>query len=324
MSGEKEEKREREDKKPIIKGSTESNIATDKKNPGEKREMSTTEALRTQVDNLRLEIQQLQVENARLKSQLVEENVSESSRDTSALEEEVEELRRRLHEAQEREVNSEQRVQDLTEEHEAVKVKFSDLQEQQTMISQEALELREQCNNYIKEIEHLNGASELAVYRAVERERNKWEERETRWLRESAHHNSRPDEVARSRSNSECTGIPVSISNAVVNSDSGTSIALASPPLSPIMVSTCTTLPSVSMSTASTLSRMHALVTSRDMFSSVGARPTLGADTQAVPSPSFVPPMEMRPSATMMEAGTWSTSRSQLDSDIDTGLSYLQ
>ena len=33
--------------------------------------MSTTEALRTQVDNLRLEIQQLQVENARLKSQLV-------------------------------------------------------------------------------------------------------------------------------------------------------------------------------------------------------------------------------------------------------------
>ena len=69
--------------------------------------MSTTEALRTQVDNLRLEIQQLQVENARLKSQFVEENVSESSRDTSALEEEVEELRRRLHEAQEREVNSE-------------------------------------------------------------------------------------------------------------------------------------------------------------------------------------------------------------------------
>ena len=52
--------------------------------------MSTTEALRTEVDNLRLEIQQLQVENT---SQLVKENVSESSRDTSALKEEVEELR---------------------------------------------------------------------------------------------------------------------------------------------------------------------------------------------------------------------------------------
>ena len=67
--------------------------------------MSTTEALRTQVDNLRLEIQQLQVENAKLKSQLVEESVSEPSGETSALKKEVEELCQRLHEAQKREVN---------------------------------------------------------------------------------------------------------------------------------------------------------------------------------------------------------------------------
>ena len=44
------------------------------------------------------------------------------------------------------------------------------------MISQEALELHEQHNNYVNEIDHLNGSSELAVYRVVERERNKWEE----------------------------------------------------------------------------------------------------------------------------------------------------
>ena len=69
--------------------------------------MSTTEALRTQVDNFRLEIQQLQVENARLKHQLVEEYVNESAGDTSALKEEVEELCWQLHKAQEREVNSE-------------------------------------------------------------------------------------------------------------------------------------------------------------------------------------------------------------------------
>ena len=193
-------------------------------------------------------------------------------------------------------------------------MKVSDLQEQQTMISQEALKLREQCNNYIKEIEHLNGASELAVYHVVERERNKWEEWETRWLRESDYHNSRPDKVIQSRSISECTGIPTSVSTTVVNSDSGTLIALASLPLSPIMVPTCTTLPSVSMSTAGTLNRINMWVTSCDMFSSVGARPTLGADTQAFPLPSFVPPMEMRPNATMMEAGTWGASRSQLDS----------
>ena len=140
--------------------------------------MSMTEALRTQVDNLTLEIQQLQVENAKLKNQLVEGNVSESPGDMSALKQKVEELRRRLHEAQEREVNSEQRVLDLQEEHEAAKVKFSDLQEQKTMISREASELHEQCNNYIKEIEYLNGVCELNVYRAVDRERKKWEERE--------------------------------------------------------------------------------------------------------------------------------------------------
>ena len=112
------------------------------------------------------------------------------------------------------------------------------------------------------------------------------------------------------------------VSNAVMNSDSGTLNALASLLLTPIMVPICTTLPSVSMSMVSTLSCMNAWVTSYDMFSSVGTRPTLGADTQAVPSPSFVLPLEVRPSATMMKAGTWGASRSQLDSD--TGLSHLR
>ena len=54
------------------------------------REMSTTEALRTQVDNLRLEIQQLQVENVKLKSQ-VAEGLNEPSESASTLE--VEDLR---------------------------------------------------------------------------------------------------------------------------------------------------------------------------------------------------------------------------------------
>ena len=58
------------------------------------------------------------------------------------------------------------------------------------MISQEALELSEQFNNYVNEIEHLNGASELVIYSVVERERNKWEEREACWPNKSLHHNS--------------------------------------------------------------------------------------------------------------------------------------
>ena len=58
--------------------------------PEKMREMSTTEALRTQVDNLRLEIQQLQVENVKLKSQ-VAEGLNEPSESASTLE--VEDLR---------------------------------------------------------------------------------------------------------------------------------------------------------------------------------------------------------------------------------------
>ena len=221
---------------------------------------------------------------------------------------EVEELRRRLHEAQEREVNSEQRAQDLEEEHEAAKVKFSDLQEQKAMISREASELREQCNDYIKEIERLNGACELNVYRAVERERKKWEEREARWLKESDRYNNRPDEVVRSRSISECMGIPTSVSSILVNHD--TSMASTSPPLSPMVGSTYTTPPSISLCT---LSRTNTAVTSRDTTSIAGARPTTGADVQTVPAPSYIPAMGMG-SGAVMKGGTWGASSDQLGS----------
>ena len=137
--------------------------------------MSTTEALRTLVDNLKHEIQQLQVENARLKA---DRNEAEPSGETQGLKEELVELRQQLHEAQEREVDSEQRVRELEEQHEAMEVKLSDLQEEREMISQEASQLCEQCSNYVNEIKQINGATELAVYRAIEREREKWEERE--------------------------------------------------------------------------------------------------------------------------------------------------
>ena len=202
--------------------------------PEKTHEMSTTEALRTQVDNLWLEIQQLQVENVKLKSQ-VTEGLNEPSESASTLEVEVEDLRQRLHEAQEREVNSEQRVQDLEEEHEAAKVTLADLQEKQKMISQETLQLREQCSNYVKEIERLNGACELAVYRALEKERNKWEEREARWLSEYSHRGDRHDETEATRPRgdmSERAGIPTS-----AHSMSSSPSATASAQLSPVAFS---------------------------------------------------------------------------------------
>ena len=197
--------------------------------------MSTTEALRTQVDNLRLEIQQLQVENVKLKSQVMEGTSEPSKGRASTLEVEVEDLRRRLHEAQEREVSSEQRAQDLEGEHEATKVTLADLQEQQKMISQEALHLREQCNNYVREIERLNGTCELAVYRALEKERNKWEEREARWLSEYSHRGDRLNEAEATRSRremSESAGIPSS-----AHSMSSSSSTTASAQLSPVTFS---------------------------------------------------------------------------------------
>ena len=61
-------------------------------------------------------------------------------------------------------------------EHKETKVKLSDLQAKHDMISLEAIDLRKQYDNYISEIECLNGEYELTVYRTVQKGRNKWEE----------------------------------------------------------------------------------------------------------------------------------------------------
>ena len=70
--------------------------------------MSTTEALLLQVDNLCHELHQLQVENAKLKSDMVpplEVDRDEGSTEADRLRSEVYGLRQELHEAQEREVS---------------------------------------------------------------------------------------------------------------------------------------------------------------------------------------------------------------------------
>ena len=95
---EEKEKRSREERQKDDKYFQPVTIAA--ADPEKTHQMSTTEALRTQVDNLRLEIQQPQVENVKLKSQ-VAEGLNEPSESASTLEVEVEDLRRRLHEAQE-------------------------------------------------------------------------------------------------------------------------------------------------------------------------------------------------------------------------------
>ena len=61
-----------------------------------------TKTLGILFDNLRLEIQQLQVENVRLKTQTVEGNASKFFEEASVLKAEVEEFRQWLYKAQER------------------------------------------------------------------------------------------------------------------------------------------------------------------------------------------------------------------------------
>lgn len=109
----------------------------------------------------------------------------------------------------------------------------------------------------------------------------------------------------------------MNVSIAVVNGDLGTLITLASPPLLPIMVTTCTTLSSISMNV---LSHTNAPVMSCDTTNSMEGRLTPGVDIQAVPVPSFVPPIGMTPSATVMEAGTWGASTLVNWSQLDNGL----
>ena len=84
---------------------------------------------------------------------------------------------------------------------------------------------------YVKEIERLNGTCELAVYRALEKERNKWEGREARWLSEYSHRGDRHDEAEATRSRgdmSERAGIPTS-AHSLSSSPSATASAQLSP-----------------------------------------------------------------------------------------------
>ena len=71
--------------------------------------MSTTEALRTLVNKLQCEVNELQAQNVELKAnQTGEESYNES---------ELEELWQRLHQVEEREPNAGQRIAELEEQY---------------------------------------------------------------------------------------------------------------------------------------------------------------------------------------------------------------
>ena len=70
--------------------------------------MSTTEALRTLVDKLQHEVNELQAENVKLKANQTGEESSNES--------ELEELRQCLHQVEERELNAGQKIAKLEEQ----------------------------------------------------------------------------------------------------------------------------------------------------------------------------------------------------------------
>ena len=181
------------------------------------KEMSTTEALRTQLDNVRREVHELQVENQKLRTQCSEEAWEE-------LKEEVTDLRRQLHMAQENEAGTNQNLSESREEVTELKQQINELNEhvnklQQTIselssdneqLDSELAQSRVQHDDITQElsrmselsaqnIEREREQSELKYYRALEAERAKWEARETRLIaqleKRSAHEVTRQSGV---------------------------------------------------------------------------------------------------------------------------------
>ncbi len=155
--------------------------------------MSQAEALRTQLGNLRREVQWLEVENARLREGQPEaaaliEATSEAGRcrdEAQCLDAELGELRQLMHESQESEAKA-------TGEAEAVRAELEELRGQHedprvTQLEGEVERLTERCqqaerdcSKLAEQLELARSQAELDHYRGLEAERRRWEEREQR------------------------------------------------------------------------------------------------------------------------------------------------
>ena len=155
--------------------------------------MSTTETLRTQLDNMRRELHELQVENKRLRVQGKWEALEQ-------LKEEVAELRQQLHMAQENKACTNQNLRESREKVNKLKQQINELQhtldsmrseneqladelvQGQAWHSEIALELSRERESSEQSIERERVMNELKYYRAIGAERIKWKAKETRLL----------------------------------------------------------------------------------------------------------------------------------------------
>ena len=155
--------------------------------------MTTTETLRTQLDNMRRELHELQVENKRLRVQGEGEALEQ-------LKEEVAELRQQLHVAQENEACTNQNLRESRKEINKLKQQINELQHTLDSMRSEngqladelvqgrarhseiALGLSRERESSEQSIERERVMNELKCYHAIEAERIKWEAKETRLL----------------------------------------------------------------------------------------------------------------------------------------------
>ena len=140
--------------------------------------MSTTEALRIQLDELRLEKQELEVQNRRLREEHADKaaviNLGKE-RDACRLERDA-----------------------IAEENERLKNMYEQLLRDNQTNQQKAAKQREEdqstirrweekCAQLEEEMQHCREKAELEMYRAVEREKSKWEDREDRLVKQVNH-----------------------------------------------------------------------------------------------------------------------------------------
>ena len=154
------------------------------------------------TDQLQHEIQELQVENVKLKAnQSVPEGVNtQDSAAAEGLQQELEDLRARLHDAEQRELDAGQRVTALEEQQATAGETIAALREENANLAQEVTQVRQQCANHVIELKQLRETSELVQFCTVDRERQKWEAQEANLMAELLRYRSRHDEVPQSLS----------------------------------------------------------------------------------------------------------------------------
>ena len=158
------------------------------------------EALQIQLDSLRLELQQLQVENARLRDERPEvageidahREVDWYREETVRLTAELGELRQLLHESWESEVRAAGEAEAMTVELAELRERLQASDQQDQVVARlrsDVERLTESCQEFearherlTRELEQLHSQAELERYRAVDVERRKWEEREARMV----------------------------------------------------------------------------------------------------------------------------------------------